>query len=587
MRLFDQRFHSAQPWGIDGLLIPSAVVLRCLSRCWAFAVLAALFAAQNSTAGMMQPVRSLLRDPVGPRGGVMLLPLVHEDDQPIGQGDITLLDDQGEAVSARVVRVGADTAGRYRGWTADPRNLHVELATGEQSFEAGRYFLLVRTPDDAKGRWQLNEQIIRPRWRDLPERKPGESSGTLEAVASPARPSADCPFSWWRWVVLAEGLGAQPPPLDRFDEANRLLAEHYSNLWRIALERLGSVSPEHAAALRDTLTRTCMDGDVTFAAWPADPAALHRVLTRLLDDSIDNDALLTAVEQWVSQWARPMLWPERVSPDAIDLAIVNPAADAVVARLFWIGDDEVPLAVELPPGRVTRVRIDRQRSRRPGTEPLAIHIEVDEWSRTVDVGRASRVVQPPGLVFPPLRPPLTLAQLQMAISPQDIQPAVPATLVQLRKLRGRWELFFECARPRSSQQESDAASDQSNGDVRTLDDARRREGVILTIGANDEKPAVLFVPESGWHRIFQGENDGTLQVHRESYDERWYCRVVLPEQWLAATLDDDRTNIGVARTHSGADVVSPGPLLMPPWITQPGTVAVDMTNWADLPGNGP
>src|SRR6185503_6504859 len=95
-------------------------------------------------------------------------------------------------------------------------------------------------------------------------------------------------------------------------------------------------------------------------------------------------------------------------------------------------------------------------------------------------------------------------------------------------------------------------------DVRQM---RGIEAITIFIGpeASGGGPlAVLAVPETGFIRLFHGENDGTLQYHRRSYGDRWLCRIVLPDSWLTPSAETPLL-LGVMRTHQGSDAVETGP----------------------------
>ncbi len=123
-------------------------------------------------------------------------------------------------------------------------------------------------------------------------------------------------------------------------------------------------------------------------------------------------------------------------------------------------------------------------------------------------------------------------------------------------------------------------------------DTRGIEAVTLLVGAAaglQGAPVILTVAEHGPHRLFQGTDDGTLQIHRRSADDRWYCRIVLPEFWevehgglpnkSGPAADGGRIAIGLVRTHGDSDAVETGPDQGVPWRRDPGAVVIDLTRW--------
>src|SRR5690606_22846174 len=99
--------------------------------------------------------------------------------------------------------------------------------------------------------------------------------------------------------------------------------------------------------------------DQPFAAWPADPNELARLLNELLNFSRPDDAVADETMEWVRVQERPLVWPVGETPESVRVAVINPAAEPVVARFTWVGSDQVPIAVELDGRQLTRVSIDR------------------------------------------------------------------------------------------------------------------------------------------------------------------------------------------------------------------------------------
>jgi hypothetical protein len=381
-------------------------------------------------------------------------------------------------------------------------------------------------------------------------------------------------------VLLADRLGSTPPALDGFDALEALVAEHYADLWRLGLHRLAEHSAGVAAHCRDHLTRICRDGDRPIAAWVADPAQVAQLLGALVDVSLDEQTLLSRALSWTDSRQSLVIWPESDHGDRVRLSIANAAFDPVVVQFNWTDSpDEVPIAVPIDAGAVERVVVDRPPSSPPpgafrGADDARQVLRVSAGGRESFVRFAPAVVgaRPPGVQFPVFLMSLTLAEIQAAV--QRNTPAQRMTRAELRRVSGRWEVFFECRRGGAVLLPADLGTFGSYTDVRGV------ESVTLLIGG--AVPAVaLTVPESGPYRLFHGEDPG-VAVHRRSYIDRWYCRVELPESWIEPFIAAPM-QFGCMRAHGDAEAVETTPKALAPWRREPARVAIDLRAWEDLP----
>ena len=105
---------------------------------------------------------------------------------------------------------------------------------------------------------------------------------------------------------------------------------------------------------------------------------------------------------------------------------------------------------------------------------------------------------------------------------------------------------------------------------------RGHEAITLLLGGAPAS-VVLAVPETGDYRLFRGSDDGTLEVHRQSYADRWYCRIVVPDRWLGT--DAGELLIGAIRTHDDSDLMETGPFASLPWRPDPGRAVFDLGAW--------
>jgi hypothetical protein len=563
---------------------------------------AAALAATLAAAAHADPargIRALTPNPVAPRGGVLMLPLAAEQPGRDWPATIPLELSDGLVLEGTVLWIHPRAAapGRARLWTDDPMELAVRAIAPDDDTSrptGGAPYLAARLPADGAGPIRLGRQILEPTWRDpnvscTGRPLPGADRPEMFLTAVPDRPDPDSPFEYWRWVLLADRIELRPPPTDRFGPVGALVAEHYANLWRIGLAHLGARNPGVAASARDALTRICDDGRQPFAAWIAGTADPSRLLGMLLDFDARDEILAREALAWVESWPTLLVWTEVESGDEVRLAIVNRGFRGVVARLRWENvPNDPPVAAELRPGRLTRVTIARPvlppRSPveldAPGLPEQHVLLLTAEATRLrIGVGAPTISLRPPGGIFPMLRPALTLTDVQAGRQlPAD--PAT-ATFAHLRRRGARWEMFFDCRRPAQAPPGPyDRAPQESDLDV-----VRGLEAVTLIIGSHDEPDMILTVPEHGAYELRAGMDDGTLTVHRESFDDRWHCRIVLPDSALPpphAGYDDEPPrliSVSALRTHGGGGGMETTPVATVPWNRAPAPAVLRLDTW--------
>ncbi len=523
-----------------------------------------------------QAVRSLSTRPVAVRGGVLLLPLSAPPGAAPWPQTLRLGLAERRPIDGLVAFVHPAVPRAERRWTDESTGPAVSSSPPGGPPQPAIPYFLARLPGDGRGAMRLGSQVLHPHWIDPPSPRPPESPDVLERTAGHDRPDAYSPWEHWRWTVLAERLGLKPPAPDCGNEGANLIAEHPADLWRVGLARLAAASPRAAVACAAALVGTCRDGDVEFAAWVADPVRTAALLSILLDFDLSDRSLVDAALAWLDSQERVLVWPEPGHDDQVTLALANAGADTIVATLTWLEGDSIPVGAELPPGIVTRVRVDRparvprdaeRGDGGPDTAPpeQVLLVDVKGRERRLSFQRAVLQATPPGLFLGPLRPPLTLLESQGGWA-GPIPPG-RSTLAHFRRLDGRWEIYLECRRPSPRA----AAGD--------------REAVTILLGTDDDEgpPAsatrvVLLVPENGPAQVLEGPSDPGLQVHRRSHDDRWLCRVVLPDAWLPAARGEPLL-LGLARTHASDDGVETGPHHSLPWRAAPGRVAIDLAAW--------
>ncbi|MCI0365298.1 MAG: hypothetical protein L0219_15625 [Phycisphaerales bacterium] len=580
----------------------------------ALCLLIALGLLSTASAEPVRGIHSRIGQPIAPRGSVLLLPLTAKRPGDHWPPTLNLELESGQNLTGTVAWIEPASPTFLRNWTDDPRDLAVravfpddDSSTSDPAGPLGPY-LLARLPIDGAGAITLNEQTLTPTWHDVPDLPSllfGEEASTwsdepqLPLIPSPDRPDPVSPFEYWRWTLLADRLEMRPPrPFG--GDVERLVAEGYAALWRIGLDRLKAQSQGIAQECRLTLTKTCIDRRQPLAAWIADPEQTGSLLSRLLDFSTPDTTALTNAVEWLDRQAAMFIWKESEAADAVGLNAIVPHDEPLVARFTWPGADTRDTTVQLEPGVLTSISIERPPRPKPPAiglaapaEPTRQVLQVDARGRAyyVPIGPRALVARPPGVFFHALSPPLTLAQVQGV--QQSPLPANQASFLSVRRLGGRWEVFVDCRRPPRADPDSAPSQQSLPHELRSYHDLRGHEAITILLGPADAAAGVdetstsspqvwLTIPENGFHRVIKGSNDGTLQIHKASHPDRWYCRIVLPESWFSA----EQTNpalIGAIRSHDDSVQLETGPRASLPWRPEPSRATLDLQPWDDLP----
>ncbi|TVQ54897.1 MAG: hypothetical protein EA377_04590, partial [Phycisphaerales bacterium] len=372
--------------------------------------------------------------PVAPRGGVMMVPLPPRDGNAPWPAEMTITLNDDRQLTGPIGWITPQTRPAPFRWTRDPRHLSIRAIRPDDRATSGRpgqAVLLVELPPDGDGPVHLGGRTLTPIWVDLPGLPEGGADDgrppRLERLWRDDRPDPESPFEYWRWVLLAERLDRRPPPPpgpmssdERADEmVVSLLARHYADLWRAAIHRVERQRGDLGSLLRDRLTWTGYANSRRIALWVADPAETSRLLNLLLRWERPIERIIDEVQDWSDAQDEVIIRIEYETATEVGLAIVNPAFRRAVAFLQWDRPDEIPLAVELPPGSLTRTRIDRpavelrppsiagQRVR-PAAQPDELDVTIGDWTHTYTIGPRAIAVHPPGFVFPTLREPFSL-----------------------------------------------------------------------------------------------------------------------------------------------------------------------------------
>lgn len=550
--------------------------------------------AAPADASPVQGIRPMTIDPIAVRGGVIMIPLTAQFPGSNWPTSLRLTLSDGSELIGTVAWLSAATPSRDRHWTGDPRNLSVrviEPSDDSSKPQTGSPILLARLPSDGAGAMQLAGTVLRPRWID-PAAPPDIVDPELRRLSvrqAADLPDSDAPLEHWRWIVMADSLAMTAPGTERFDQTSAMLAEQQAALWRIGLARLRRIDERLTDRCVQMLISHGFDRDLRFATWVADPVTLDALLNILLQPDRADRLLRAEVESWLESQRPVLMWPVSLYGQQVELALVNRLSRAVSVELTWERAAAPTERLRLAPGVLSRLVLDRPQSPSRGLglptldspTPVVLRVSVG----TLDVGSLTFppeeiTARPPGVFISTLFPPLTLADVERAR--QSPVEQAQTTTVHIRRLGRRWEVFFECRRPLPD----NVNRPVSLQDITTLNDLRGIEAVTLLIGRDqltNDSPLVLSIPEQGWWRLLRGRQDGALQIHRRSFDDRWNCRVVLPESWLNAPLTDQVLLLGLLRSHAVSMTLETGPNRCVPWRIQPGQLRVDLSQWDDLP----
>lgn len=562
---------------------------------WQLAILLLLvtLVARRADADEVDGIYCPQRELIVVRGGVVMVRLEAERHGDNWPREITIRFQRGGSVEGLVIWQYVETLPARVHWTTPPAALSVREITREDDSSTGfgTPFLIARVPDDADGRMTLLGRDINPIWASTMPDPLGAlahaaDAPMLERFSAPDRPDPGSPFEYWRWVLLAAQVGQQAPP-PTGSEIEQMVAQYQADLWRIAMGRLIETDPGAARKCLQILTATASDGPLRFASWITDSADLYYLLSTLLDFEVGGPRLARQALDWVDTREHLFFWSEGTDDDGVRLTFVNGGLEGRVVSLRWQFADrarnaaEIPIAIEAPPGMLVRTTAMRPKESgdRPGA-PATLVIESGDFRREVQIRPPTIAARPPGLNFGALQPVLTLVEARAAaLAPPSPTSAANATM---RRIDGRWEVFFECFTPLSGFASAESIDPGFLEDLSHFRDTRGIEAVTILIGPENQPATVLTIPRDGWHRLWVGESSDSLQVHRKSWADRWYCRVVLPDEWLDYPYSET-VEIGFLRTHaeSTAMETSPNPTL--PWVLEPGRIEVMLHAWEDLP----
>lgn len=570
---------------------------------WGCAAITLCAAPSTSPAADVEGVQLATNALVLPRGGVLMVPLTADLPGMRWPDELGIELADGRSITGHVGWMYRKPPPNTARWTSEAGVLTIRPIRTRDDSAAVPFddplvgpWLLADLPLDATGPVTLGARTVPATWIDLPAALPRLNLGrqdqragaATDAIVTSARawPDPGEPMAWWRAVLLADRLGVDPPPAPAASEVEFLAALHFEQMWRIALNDLAGVSRGVAAQCRDQLTSTCRDGDVEFAAWVTDAGDIGRLLTQLLSSRLTAEQLAATALVWSDAQEVVLMWPERSAGGRIALAIANISPASTVARVQWSVPGDIPVAVTLAGGDVTRVEVDRPPPPRhsmllgglsddPQARPLEVLI--DDHRDVLDLGARWRVVRPPAAAMGPLHPELTLDDVR----DRRLGRTAPARITgaELRHVDGHWELFAECKRPENAE-----AGRALPPVLREMSDLRGCEALTVLLrdpeSSMDEprRGHVVTIPEEGRVRVYVGDDSVDLVVTRRSHEDRWLVSIVLPSAWVAPGFEPT-TGIALMRTHGDGDGVETSPLPCLPWRIEPAFAEFDLSQW--------
>lgn len=448
--------------------------------------------------------------------------------------------DRTSEITGRVVWLATPLAAREPHWTrsanptvvrtveadVDPRTL-LEATSPDRVRSVDAALLLIDVPEASdRATLTVGSDAITPTWIDAgPSLEIGAGDLSIDPELAATwrndRPDPESPFEWFRWTLIAQARG-EAVPAPPGDAASQLFARHVAELWLAGLRRIEGQSEGVADAVRHWLTSTSrwavaapaagsQSGTGTgesLATWLADPGELGSLLGILLDRNREDDVVMNAVLAWMDARTPLMVWVESDRAGRVTLALANPLADEVVARVQWLGENLAPLAALIAPGTIDRMTVERPSGRIVGpdaTEAVVLAVQAENLIRRYPFAPRAVRAKPPALAFGTFVPPMTLAEVQ-AGRPGAVPPEW-ATAATLRRRGGRWEIFAECLSPAGAPVGS-TADDRFTLTVQGHQVSVRRDGTV------------------------EGDVDALLEANVREYADRWRLRLTLPEGWL-------------------------------------------------------
>jgi len=506
--------------------------------------------AQFASAVPIDAIHTKYITPYVPRGGVLMVPLVSETPGNDWPSSIDVILESGQVVQGHVGWV-EQNKNSLLFWASNPFSIREIRSSDDTSTIHPKDtttgpVLLAQLPNLVDGTLLLGEDALDPIWLELPDTLPNLNlepinTSTTVLPSKYALPRTNA-LEYWRETLIASRKGVLPRVKHWHSEIESLAAMHASQLWSIALDRLSKSSRGAAAECRDLLTNTAFDGKVEFACWSTKAEA--RLLSLLLDMNTTSRQLAIRSLRWCEEQQPFIYWMEQVYGDEIIVAVANPTLVELLVAIQWKEGNDIPLVIEIPPKETMRIPI-----RRIQTVDLSIfgpttleskvewiELQIGKHAFAIPIVPPTVIAKPPGVQLQPLYPSWTLHSIQSQVPILESQNR--KTVVQLRKLFGKWEFFVTCS--------GNSKQNHVGGEVVEFSNPILKDQISVS------------------------------PIGHTTIETSWSVSVQVPEEWIV----DNVLRFSVIRRHGSSTVVEEGPIPSVPWrSTYPAPIVIDLSQW--------
>ena len=473
------------------------------------------------------------------RNGTLVIPLDPEANTSINSVRLS----NGQHPQANVRWLTA-TLRPIRDWVLPPRQLSVSLEPTPE----GEPFLFVQLPEDGSGDLRVDDSVIRLHWFDMPPSMPNlrlnARSAPVAVRTGYASPPLADPLQAWRCELLAAIRGAQPPDLNRFGEAQRVLAMSSIGSWRVALHRIAAADMGVARRVAELLTGVADKKDEQIAAWLTTSAPLQELLRLAIADHAPA-LLAERVLRWCDRQTELLTWVASDQGRDITLSFANPRHTEMLAEVTWAQPGELPWGTRIPARTAQQTSYEAL----PLRDATNLLVQVGQNHLMLPIDRSVRVVEPPGLTVGPLYPVRTLSDVRAGMLPPP-PPTSLQTFAQVRRLMGHWEIMLEC---RWNEKLPLERIGMDTVVILWQCDGESHVVTVSPLGIAEASAATAYVTQ---------------------HDHAWLCRVVLPDAWIC-----DSPSLALRRIHGDTGSIDAWPTPGTPWEQVSDPVRLDLAPW--------
>ncbi|MBC8203156.1 MAG: hypothetical protein H8E91_04945 [Planctomycetes bacterium] len=524
-----------------------------------FMVTVLLCAARVSAAVPLDSIVAKNTFPIAPRGGVLMVRLLSSELGNEWPSTIPVVFEDGTTADGVVGWI--EIKEHSTGWTDEsvfvrPIEMTDSTASTNPRDTISGPILLVELPKNGTGSIYFGGESVVPKWVDLPSQFPSfdfsktEKTGTLTFLEANYLPPTNA-LHYWRWVLLASKNNVNPPVIPNANRVEKLSALHGEQLWRIAFHNLSIASRGAGAACLDLLTDTSMDEDHRFACWVESQTKLEKLLSILLDETLTSKQLAYRALRWSDAQSKSLFWFTSLFGASVTVKVANSKPETSLCQLAWEGEDEIPLAFEIPARKTVSMNLKRPKALDlsvfgPVVTPPVQKLVLSMPNRMAIFPVENGVIKakPPHVKLPPLVPTWTLSSLRHGYARRVSQNQ--KTEVEVRYVLGSWEIFIAC-----HGSANDSEIDQ--------------ETVSLFFSSLSEP--IVITPKTNALSHFQ--------IFTETTDVGWNSRVVVPN----SVIQNGKLSFSVVRTHGENDNIETSPLPCVPWDINPAPIVIDTTHW--------